>query len=147
MGRQSQAPQETSKPLESGQTVRPGHSPLTSELLAPDKELTEVLDYEDVEENDPGVPDPEIAQAVAHIPQADTFADVEMQESQPPPGFEPEVSRSGYDVNLVCSDPPEPGLTSPVTAMENQMLDGASPRTPRAGWPGTNKEPSPSEDN
>ena len=105
MGRQSQAPQETSKPPESGQTVRPGHSPLTSELLAPDEELTEVLDYEDVEENDPGVPDLEIAQAVAHIPQADAFADVEMQESQPPLGFEPEVSRSGYDVNLVRSDP------------------------------------------
>ena len=82
MGRQSQAPQETSKPPESGQTVRPGRSPLTSELLAPDKELTEVLEYEDVEENDPGVPDPEITQAVAHIPQADAFADVEMQESQ-----------------------------------------------------------------
>ena len=43
-----------------------------------------MLDYEDVEENDPGIPDPEIAQAVAHIPQANAFADVEMQESQPP---------------------------------------------------------------
>ena len=121
--------------------------PLTSELLTPDKELTEVLDYEDVEENDPGVPDPEIVQAVAHIPQADTFTDVEMQESQPPPGFEPEVSRSGYDVNLVCSDPTEPGSTSPVTAMENQMLDGASSRTPGAGQPGTNEDPGHSEDN
>ena len=39
-----------------------------SELLALDKELTEVLDYEDVEENDLSVPDPEIAEAVAHIP-------------------------------------------------------------------------------
>ena len=81
--------------------VRPGRSPLTSELLAPDKELTEVLDYDDVEEDVTGMPDPEIAQVVAHIPQADTFADVEMQESHPPPGFEPEVSRSGYDVNWV----------------------------------------------
>ena len=147
MGCQSQTPQETSKPLESEQTVRPGRSPLTSELLAPDEELTEVLDYEDVEENDPGVPDPEIAQAVAHIPQADAFADVEMQESQPPPGFEPEVSRSRYDVNLVRSDPPEPGSTSLVTVMENQMLDRASSRTPGAGQPGTNEDPSHSEDN
>ena len=147
MGRQSQTPQETSKPLESEQTVRPGHSPLTSEFLAPDEELTEMLDYEDVEENDLGVPDPEIAQAVTHIPQADAFADVEMQESQPPPGFELEVSRSGYDVNLVCSDPAEPGSTSPVTAMENQMLDGASSRTPGAGRPGTNEDPGRSEDN
>ena len=68
MGRPSQTPQETSKPQESEQAVQPGHSPLTSELLALGEELTEVLDYEDVEENDPGVPDPEIAQAVAHIP-------------------------------------------------------------------------------
>ena len=147
MGRQSRTLQETSKPPESEQTVRPGRSPLTSELLAPDEELTEVLDYEDVEENDPGVPDPEIIQVVAHIPQADTFTDVEMQESQPPPGFKPEVSRSGYDVNLVRSDPTELGSTSPVTAMENQMLDRASSRTPGAGWPGTNKDPSRSEDN
>ena len=147
VGCQSQTPQETSKPPESEQTVRPARSPLTSELLAPDEELTEMLDYEDVEENDPGIPDPEITKAVAHIPQANAFADVEMQESQPPPGFEPEVSRSGYDVNLVCSDPPEPGLTSPVTAVENQMLDRASSRSPGAGWPGTNEDPGPSEDN
>ena len=146
MGHLSQTPQET-KPQESEQTVRPGHSPLTSELLAPEEELTEVLDYEDVEENDPGVPDPEIAQAVAHIPQANAFADVEMQESQPPPGFEPEVSRSGYDVNLVHSNPTEPGLTSPVTVMENEMLDGSSSRTPGAGRPGTNEDPGHTENN
>ena len=120
---------------------------LPVKLLAPDEELTEMLDYEDVEENNLGVPDPEIIQAVAHIPQADAFADVEMQESQPPPGFEPEVSRSGYDVNLVCSEPAEPGLTSPVMVMESQMLDGASSRTPGAGQPGTNKDPGHSEDN
>ena len=141
----SQTPQETSKPQQS--TVQPGRSPLTSELLAPDEELTEVLDYEDVEENDPGVPDPEIAQAVAHIPQADAFADVEMQESHPPLDFEPEVSRSGYDVNLVHSNPTEPGSTSPVTARENEMLDGATSRTPGAGRPGTNEDPGHTENN
>ena len=119
-------------------------SPLTSELLAPDEELTEVLDYEDVEENDPGVPDPEIAQAVAHIPQANAFANVEMQESHPPPGFEPEVSRSGYDVNLVCSNPTELGLTS---VRENEMLDGVTSRTPGAGRPGTNEDPGRTENN
>ena len=48
VGHLSQTSQET-KPQESEQAVRPGRSPLTSELLAPDKELTEVLDYEDVE--------------------------------------------------------------------------------------------------
>ena len=118
--------------------------PLTSELLAPNKQLTNVLDYEDVEEYEPGMPDPEITQAVAHIPQADAFADVEMQESRPPPGFEPEVSKVGYDVNLVQSAPVEPGSTSQVTARENQMLDradGATSRTPGAGWPGTDEGP------
>ena len=106
-----------------------------------------MLDYEDVEENDPGVPDPEITHLVAHIPQADAFADVEMQESHPPLGFEPEVSRSGYDVNLVHSNPTEPGLTSPVTARENGVLDGVTSRTPGAGRPGTNEDPGPTENN
>ena len=137
IGHPSPADQETGKPQESEQTVRPDRSPLTSELLAPDEEVTGVLDYEDVEENDAGMPDPEIAEAVAHIPQADAFADVEMQELHPPPGFEPEVIRSGY-VNLVRSNPTEPGSTSPVTARENEMLDRATSRTPGAGWPGTN---------
>ena len=101
VGHPSPANQEAGKLQGSERMVRPGHSPLTSELLAPDEELTEVLDYEDVEENEVSMPDLEIAQAVAHIPQADAFADVEMQESRPSPGFEPEVSRVGYDVNLV----------------------------------------------
>ena len=46
-------------------------------------------------------PDPEIAQAVANIPQADVYADVEMQDIRPPRGFEPEVAKAGYDINLV----------------------------------------------
>ena len=100
-----------------------------------------------MEENNASMPDLEIAQAVAHIPKADAFADVEMRESHPPPGFQPEVSRSGYDVNLVHSNPTEPGLTSPVTARENKMLDGATSRTPGAGRPGTNEDPSHTENN
>ena len=147
MGRPSQTPPEKNQLQESEETVRPGRSPLTSEFLAPDEELTEVLDYEDVEENNPGVPDPEITQAVAHIPQADAFADVEMQESQPPPGFEPEVIRSGYDVNLVHSNLTELGSASPVTAMENEMLDGATSRTPGAGRPGSKEDPGRTENN
>ena len=147
VGHPSQTSQETRKQQESDQTVRPYRSPLTSELLAPDEELTEVLDYEEVEENDLGIPDPEIAQAVAHIPPADAFADVEMKESQPPPGFEPQISRYGYDVNLVHSNPTEPGSTSPVTAMENEMLDRATSRTPGAGRPGTKEDPSRTENN
>ena len=122
----------------------PDHSPLTSELLAPNEQLTNVLDYEDVDEYEPSMPDPEIAQAVAHIPQPDAFTDVEMQESCPPLGCEPEVGKVRYDVNLVRSASTEPGSTSPVTARENQMLDGAdgaTSRTPGAGRPGTNEDP------
>ena len=123
---------------------RPDHSPLTSELLAPNEQLTDVLDYEDVDEYKPSMPDPEITQAVAHIPQPDALADVEMQESRPPPGFEPEVGKVGYDINLVRSASIELGSTSPVTARENQMLDradGATSKTPGAGRPGTNEDP------
>ena len=147
IGHPCPANQETGKPQESEQMVRPDRSPLTSELLAPDEEVTGVLDYEDVEEVDAGMPDPEIAEAVAHIPQADAFADVEMQESLPPLGFEPEVVRSGYDVNLVRSNPTELGLTSPVTARENEMLHGTTSRTPGAGRPGTNGDPGRTENN
>ena len=143
VGHPSPATPET-KPQEGGWVDRPDHSPLTSELLAPNEQLTDVLDYKDVDEYEPSMPDPEITQAVAHIPQPDTFADVEMQESRPPPGFEPEVGKVGYDVNLVRSASTELGSTSPVTARENQMLDGAdgaTSRTPGAGRPGTNEDP------
>ena len=106
-------------------TVQPNRSPLTNELLAPGEEVTKVLDYEDVEETAPG-PDLEIVQAVAHIPKADAWADVEMQESNSPPGFEPEVSKSEYDVNLVHTDPTGLGSAFPVTGMRkfNQRPPG-----------------------
>ena len=147
MGRPYQTPKEANKPQESEQVAQPGRSPLTSELLAPGKELIGELDYEDVEEADPGLPDPEIVQAVAHIPQAEAWADVEMRESHSPPGFEPEVSRSGYDVNLVRTNPTEPGSASRVTVGEDKMLDGANSRTPGAGQPGTDENPGRTEDN
>ena len=142
-----QTPKEANQPQESEQATQPGCSPLTSELLAPGEELIEDLDYKDVEETDPDQPDPEIIQAVAHIPQADAYADVEMQESRPPPGFEPEVTRSGYDVNLVHTNPTELGSTSPVTAREDKMLDEAVSRTPGAGRLGTNENSGRTEDN
>ena len=44
IGHPSPANQGTGKLQESERMVRPGRSPLTSELLAPDEELTEVLD-------------------------------------------------------------------------------------------------------
>ena len=128
------------QPKKGVQVAQPGCSPLTDELLALGEELTGELDYEEVEENNPGPPDLEVAQAVANIPEADI--DIEMRESNVPPGFEPEVTRSGYDVNLVRTNPTEPGLASPVTAREDKMLDEeVSSRTPGAGQPGTNIEP------
>ena len=94
-------------------TGQAGRSPLTEELLAPGESVTMVLDQFE---------DPEIAQAVSNIlPHMDT-ADVEMEEVAS--GFQPEVGRMGYDVNLVRhSDDTAPGSASLVTAQENQLLD------------------------
>ena len=129
----SQSKQEESNP--------PSRSPLTNELLDPGEELLGELDYEDVEEINPG-PDPEIAQAVAHIPQADGCADMEMQDIRPPPGFEPEVVKAGYDINLVCSGQAELGSSSPVTVREDRMLDveESQPKAPGNGRPGHNPD-------
>ena len=63
VGRPYQTPKEANKPQESEQVAQPGHSPLTSKLLALGEELIGELDYEDVEEADLGLPDPEIIQA------------------------------------------------------------------------------------
>ena len=113
---------------------QPSCSPLTNELLDPGEELLGDLDYEDVEEINPD-PDLEIAQAVANIPQVDVCADVEMQDVWPPPGF-----KAGCDVNLVRSDQPEPGSSSPVTVGEYWMLDveESQPRAPGNGRPAHN---------
>ena len=114
-------PKETPSWQEGGETSQSRCSPLTNELLAPGEELIRELDYEDIEETEP-TSYLEIVEAVANILKADDCADVEMQDIRPPPGFEPEVARSGYDVNLVCSDPAGPGSASPVTAGEDWML-------------------------
>ena len=68
-------------------------------------------------------------------------ADVEMEDATS--GFEPEVSHSGYDVNLVRhSGDTVLGLTSLVTAQENQLLDEDTglTRAPGTGTPGTEEE-------
>ena len=56
------------------------------------------------------------------------------------PGFEPEVVKAGYVVNLVCSDQAELGSSSPVMAGEDRMLDveESQPRAPGNGRPGNN---------
>ena len=59
VGRPYQTPKEANKPQESeqvAQVAQPGHSLLTSKLLALGKELIEDLDYEDVEEAESGSP-------------------------------------------------------------------------------------------
>ena len=122
-----QAPKE--EQLQEQEAARLDCSPLTSELLGPGEEVIGDLDYEDVVEADQG-PNPEIVEAVANIPQATNWVDVEMQESRSPPGFKPEVAKEGYDVNLVHPNPAEPTATSPVMAVENRILDT---KTPGAG--------------
>ena len=141
VGNPNRYPKEAPSQSKQGKSNQPSHSPLTSELLDPEEELLGELDYEDVEETDPS-PDPEIAQAVAHIPPVDACADVEMQDVRPPPGFEPEVVKAGYDVNLVRLDQAEPGSSSPVMAGEDRMLDveESQPRARGNGRPGHNSD-------
>ena len=141
VGNPNRYPKEVSSKLKQGRSGQPSHSPLTNELLEPGEELLGDLDYEDMEEINPH-PDLEIVQAVANIPLADVHADVEMQDIRRPPGFEPEVAKAGYNVNLVCSDQPEQGSSSPVMAREDRMLDveESQPKAPGNGRPGHNPD-------
>ena len=141
VGNPNRYPKEVSSKSKQGRSSQPSRSPLTNELLDPGEELLGDLDYEDVEEINPQ-PDPEIAQVVANIPLADIYADMEMQDIRPPPGFEPEVTKARYDINLVCLDQPEQGSSSPVTAEEDRMLDveESQPKAPGNGWPGHNPD-------
>ena len=139
VGNPNRYPKEAPSQSKQEESNQPSRSPLTNELLDPGEELLGELDYEDAEETNPG-PDPEIAQGVAHIPKTDACADVEMQDVRPPPGFEPKVIKARYDVNLVHSDQPELGSSSPVKAGEDRMLDveESQPRAPGNGRPGHN---------
>ena len=141
VGNPNRYPKKMSSSSKLGKSDQPSRSPLTNKLLEPGEELLGELDYEDVEEINPQ-PDPEIAQAVANIPQVDVYADVEMRDIRPPSGFEPEVTKAGYDVNLVRSDQPRLGSSSPVTAGEDQMLDveESQPKAPGNGRPGPNPD-------
>ena len=67
-----------------------GHSPLTTEILAPEENISDLLDYEDDVQQE----DPEIVQAVTNIPQNTGEPDVEMEEDNRTSGFKPEVGRS-----------------------------------------------------
>ena len=125
---------ETPRCQESTGTSQAGRSPLTEELLALGEHITTILDdqYTDLE----------IEQAVANIPPHTDLVDIEMEDATL--GFEPEVSRSGYDVNLVWhSGDTMLGLTSPVIAQENQLLDedAGLTRAPGTGRLGTEENP------
>ena len=125
---------ETPQRQESTGTSQAGRSPLTEELLTLGEHVTTVLD----DQNE----DPEIEQAIANIPPHMDPVDVEMEDATS--GFEPEVSHSGYDVNLVRhSSDTAPGSTSPVTAQENQLLDedAGLTRAPGTGRLGTEENP------
>ena len=126
---------ETPRHQETIGTNQAGQSPLTEELLALGEHVTTILDDQ--------YKDPEIEQAVAHIPLHTDPVDVEMEDATS--GFEPEVSCSGYDVNLIWhSGDTALGSTSPVTAQENQLLDEDTglTRAPGTGRPGTEENPS-----
>ena len=116
-----------------------GCSPLTNELLALEENVTDFLDYEDdVQE------DPEIAQAVTHIPKPTDDVDIEMEEENPTSGFEPEFGRSSYDVNLVRPlDDTAPGAVSPMMVCEDGILDEETPQSKAPGMsrPGSDENP------
>ena len=61
-----------------------------------------------------------------------------MQDVRPPAGFEPKVTKTRYDINLVRSDQAELGSSSRVTVGEDRMLDveESQPRSPGNGRPG-----------
>ena len=125
---------ETPRCQESMGTSQAGRSPLTEELLARGENVTTILDDQ--------YKDPEIVQAVSNIPLHTDPVDVEMEDA--PSGFEPEVSHSGYDVNLVrYSGNTVLGSISPVTAQENQLLDedAGLTRAPGTGRLGTEENP------
>ena len=110
------------------------HSPLTDELLPPGENVTQVFDYDD------DMQDQEIAEAIANIPCPD---DVEMQDVNAPPGFEPEVGCTGYDPNLMqASKDTGLGSVSLVTAREDKTLDkDPQSRAPRMGRPDLGENP------
>ena len=113
------------EPKDLGLDVGKKYEPPQNELLPLGENVTDVLDYDK---------DLEVAQAVANIPS--WLDDVEMQDMSAPPGFEPEVSCTGYHHNLVqASENPGLGPNSPVTKREDRMLD----EDPQAKAPGNGR--------
>ena len=100
VGNPSRYPKEVSTQSKSEKSKQPGRSPLTNELLDPGEELLGELDYKDMEDIDPE-PDPEIAQAVAHIPRRTFVMTWKCRMSGLLRGLNPKLSRP--DMTLIWS--------------------------------------------
>ena len=114
--------------------ANPNCSPLSLEL-DPEAEVTQLLDYDDVADQDQ---DPELASAVASILPPE---DVEMQEEGVAPGcgFNPELMQHGFDQDFARSRETGPGSTSPVTARDDEILNDPTGKAPGEGRPGAKK--------
>ena len=115
----------------------PSHSPLSREL-DPQSEVTSLLDYDDVVDQDLDG-DPETATAVASILAPE---DVEMKDAEAAPGagFNPELMRLGFDQHFArgtAAD--EPGSTSPVIPRDDALLNDPVGRAPGDGRPGSSE--------
>ena len=88
--------------------ANPNHSPLSLEL-DPEAEVTQLLDYEDVADQDQ---DPELVSAVASILPPE---DVEMQEERVTPGcgFNPELMQHGFDQDFAPKQRDGTGINFP----------------------------------
>ena len=119
---------------EGGTVANPNRSPLSLEL-DPESEVTQLLDYDDVADQDQ---DPELASAVASIMPPN---DVEMQEEGVALGcgFNPELMQHGFDQDFARSRETGPGSTSPVTARDDEMLNDPTGKAPGEGRLGTKK--------
>ena len=131
-------PYETPQCQKSTEAGQAGRSLLTNELVMPGKDLTTVLDENNI------LGEQELVQAMSSILPCTDALDVEMEEVNKAMGFEPEDSHTGYDVNLVRhSDGTVLGSIFPVTAQESQMLDeDPTFKAPGTGRLGTEENPS-----
>ena len=114
--------------------TNPDRSPLSLEL-DPRSEVTKLLDYDDVADQDQ---EPEVASAVASIIPPD---DVEMQDEGVAPGccFNPELMQHGFDQDFARVRETAPGSTSPVTTRDDEMLNDPTGRAPGEGRLGSKK--------
>ena len=115
----------------------PSRSPLSQEL-DPQSEVTSLLDYDDVVDQDLDE-DPETATTIASILVPE---DVEMKDAEAAPGtgFNPELMRLGFDQHFAQGTAvDEPGSASPVTHRDDALLNDPVGRAPGDGRPGSSE--------